>query len=164
MKQTETLTLTISGTDITLFTKTFIYILYDCTQTNETTKSINWVIDSTSVFTQTVNLANTIGMFYVEYCTPYLFELEKDGTSVSLPNWISFVNNNPITNNDIGPSISIGTNQINNAGSYVLKKQLMKAGNQEIKFNLNLCGLTVPAKRFPTFDDSAQTALKLISS
>jgi FlaG/FlaF family flagellin (archaellin) len=47
LKQTETLTLSISGTDITPFTKTFVYILYDCTQTTETTKLINWVIDST---------------------------------------------------------------------------------------------------------------------
>ena len=128
MKQSETLILTISGAEITTFAKTFVYNLYDCSQTTETSKTINWIIDPAPT-SRTITLANTAGMLYTEYCTPYLFTLTKSGASVSLPAWMTFTNSTPITSDATGPSITIGTNQISEAGSYVLKKELMNAGN-----------------------------------
>ena len=142
MKQTETLTLTISSTDFPSFTKTFYYVLYDCSQITETPKTINWAIDPTATLSRTITLANTAGMYYLEYCSPYLFTLTKGGTSVSLPTWMAFTNYDPIVNEATGPSITFGTNQISEAGSYILKKELTNAGNQAINFTLNLCGLT----------------------
>ena len=163
MKQTETLTLTIFCTDFTTFTKTFDYILYDCSQTTETQKTINWVIDPTATLSRTVTLAKTAGMFYLEYCSPYLFTLTKGGTSISLPAWITFSNYSPITNDATGPSITFGTNQISEAGSYILKKELINAGNQAIDLILDLCGLTSPSTTF-AFENTASMALKLIST
>ena len=142
MKQAETLTLTISGVEITTFQKTFEYVLYDCSQTTETSKTINWLIDPAATLSRTITLAHTVGMLYLEYCSPYLFKLAKDGTSVSLPAWINFTNYNPISDDTTGPSITLGTDQVNEAGSYTLTKELMIIGNQAINFTLNLCGLT----------------------
>ena len=130
MKQTETLTLSVSGDDFTTFTMTFDYVLYDCSQTTETSKTINWIIDPTAtLLSRTITLANTAGMYYIEYCSPYLFTLTKGGTSVSLPTWMAFTNYDPIVNEATGPSITFGTNQISEAGSYILKKELTNAGN-----------------------------------
>ena len=42
---------------------------------------------------------------------------------------MAFSNYSPITNEATGPSITFGTNQISEAGSYILKKELMNAGN-----------------------------------
>ena len=75
MKQTETLTLTISGIDFTTFMKTFVYVLYDCSQSTETAKTINWLIDPSATLSRTIILANTPGIFYLEYCSTYLFTL-----------------------------------------------------------------------------------------
>ena len=111
MKQTETLTLTVSGVDITTFKMTFDYVLYDCSQTTETSKTINWIIDPNATLSRSVTLANTAGMFYLDYCSPYLFTLTKGGTPVSpLPTWMTFSNYSPITNATTGPSITFGTN------------------------------------------------------
>ena len=110
MKQTETLTLTVSGDDFTTFTMTFDYVLYDCSQTTETSKTINWVIDQTTTLSRSITLTNTAGMFYLDYCSPYLFTLTKGGTPASLPAWMTFSNYSPITNETIGPQITIGTN------------------------------------------------------
>ena len=164
MKQTETLTLTISSADFPSITKTFDYVLYDCSQTTETSKTINWIIDPTAtLLSRTITLANTAGMYYIEYCSPYLFTLTKGGTSVSLPTWMAFTNYDPIVNEATGPSITFGTNQISEAGSYILKKELTNAGNQAINFTLNLCGLTPPSTTF-AFENTASRALKLIST
>ena len=109
MKQTETLTLMIFSTNFTTFSMTFDYILYDCSQTTETQKTINWIIDPITTLSRTITLANTTGMFYDEYCSPYLFTLKKGGTSVNLPAWMTFSNYSPITNATTGPSITFGT-------------------------------------------------------
>ena len=163
MKQTETLTLTISGTDFMTFSMPFDYVLYDCSQTTETPKKINLVIDPNATLSRTITLARTAGMFYLEYCSPYLFTLTKIGDSISLPTWMTFSNYSPITNDATGPLITFGTNQISEAGSYILKKELMNAGNQAVELTLNLCGLTSPSTTF-AFESTASMALKLIST
>ena len=103
--------------------------MYDCSQTTETSKTINWIIDPTATLSRTITLANTAGMYYLEYCKCYLFILTKGVTSVSLPDWMAFTNYNPIVDEATGPSITFGTNQISEAGSYILKKELTNAGN-----------------------------------
>jgi hypothetical protein len=92
-------------------TKTFSYIVYDCSRNTESSKTINWIMDANST-SRTITLPNTSGPMYTEYCKTYHLQTKQSSAvSFTAPaQFMTYTNANPITDDTQGPILTIASN------------------------------------------------------